>query len=104
MVFFLADFVDNICNETDTLIKCNEGSKMSIIGASYGPRTSKTCGAPITEGWEKECEVYSRDDLEVIKSLCNTKASCSVAGWSKPEYDPCKGTPKYLKLQYSCKA
>ena len=77
-------------------LQCALGKKIKVEAAAYG-RTDKT-HCPSSE--DIICD-ETIDHTGAVAAACDGKESCSYHGTNELG-DPCKGTEKYTKIQYTC--
>ncbi|CAH1267732.1 EVA1C [Branchiostoma lanceolatum] len=86
------------CKRETLSIQCPTGHPINIVSALYGRTSSQFCPGQI---YTTACR--SPYSLDVVRSICQGKTSCSV--WSDDSvfvYDPCYGTDKYLEVEFIC--
>lgn len=72
-----------------------------MLRASYGRKSRKICN----EGGNKpisnlHCE--SKKSFDFVDDQCSDRQSCSIAATNTIFGDPCRGTSKYLDVEYKC--
>uniref|UniRef100_A0A8D0CRE0 SUEL-type lectin domain-containing protein n=1 Tax=Sander lucioperca TaxID=283035 RepID=A0A8D0CRE0_SANLU len=102
-IFHTSDRCYGITTYLDTTYTCvhsNRGRVMSVNGADYGRSDQTTCiyQRPPNEIQNIDC---SSPTTQVADS-CNGQNSCTIAASNSVFGDPCVGTYKYLKVDYTC--
>ena len=92
---------DEVVETSVATINCPSGSFVSNINfASYGTPTG-SCGG----GFYKNSFCDSSNSEKVVKNACLNRGSCSISAVNSVfGGDPCKDTPKSLKIQALCKS
>ena len=91
-----------VCEGKTMTIKCKQGMAINVLEASYGRHHGKeVCRTSTT--WIKTKDCHSVNTLSKVQELCQGKNSCIIASKNKQFGDPCKGTYKYLTVNYECK-
>jgi len=87
-----------ICETHASTISCPVDTVINIISANYG-RTSRYL-FPHTAISTTQC----RSDVAYtsVSLNCNRSKSCRLVASNKVYGDPCRGTYKYLDVQYTC--
>ena len=97
---FLLTLKDAITCENDfgqgVSLNCTPGSFINIGNANYGRTDTFTCYMDQTQ----ITNCFS-NKTQLLANFCNGKQSCVYTPLSF-SYDPCPGTNKYLKVQYTC--
>uniref|UniRef100_A0A667YT86 SUEL-type lectin domain-containing protein n=1 Tax=Myripristis murdjan TaxID=586833 RepID=A0A667YT86_9TELE len=88
-----------LCSASDSALPC---VMISVESTLYGRSDSETCstGRPAEQLSNTECSLQGT--LEILKSRCNGKRSCTIYASNSVFGDPCVGTYKYLELAYTC--
>jgi hypothetical protein len=87
-----------------TTISCaNEETISSIVFASYGTPlgTASTCS---TDSYSISPSCHAATSKRVLESMCLQKNKCILSAHNKIYGDPCRGTRKWLWVQYRCSA
>ncbi|XP_078495955.1 IgGFc-binding protein-like [Ciona intestinalis] len=93
-------FVNTICEGRTKTIRCvSAGHVILIEDAFYGRRDGSTC--PSSTIRTRRCK--SSKALPILWARCNGRRSCTItASNTRFQGDPCRGTYKYVQLQFRC--
>ncbi|KAM9705286.1 uncharacterized protein ACNS7B_001599 [Menidia menidia] len=88
------------CEGSVAQLKCAQGQVISVQRAVYGRRDRTTCttGRPASQIRNVRCSTPANK----VAERCNGKSSCSVDARNSVFGDPCRGTYKYLEVDYTC--
>ncbi|XP_072233675.1 L-rhamnose-binding lectin CSL3-like, partial [Leuresthes tenuis] len=88
------------CEGSVAQLTCVQGRVISVQGAAYGRRDKTTCatGRPASQIRNVQCSSQSKR----VAESCNGKSSCSINARNSVFGDPCRGTYKYLEVDYTC--
>jgi len=89
------------CEGSDLNIRCEAGNLINLINVNYG-RTAKGQDVCNSTKPTSNTNCKSSTSMKEVADRCNGKVSCSVAASNKVFGDPCRGTYKYLEVQYTC--
>ena len=87
-----------VCEHDNFHLECNPGQIISVLSALYGRQTSSICAHGSIE--THSCAATS--SLDVIRQNCNGHRTCDIMASNDVFGDPCRGTFKYLDIQYKC--
>uniref|UniRef100_A0A667YL57 SUEL-type lectin domain-containing protein n=1 Tax=Myripristis murdjan TaxID=586833 RepID=A0A667YL57_9TELE len=75
---------------------------ISVVSSFYGRADRVTCsaGRPAAQLANTACSLPGT--LEIVKTSCNGRNSCTIYASNSVFGDPCRGTFKYLELAYTC--
>ena len=91
--------VARACEGKTLLLSCGFGATVDIVSANYGRLGAAYCDH--IAGTETNCR--SSNSLDVVKTHCQGRSSCSVPATNSVFGDPCFGAHKYLEVNFSCK-
>jgi hypothetical protein len=84
-------------SKQDAELQCPSGQTIETIEfASYGTPTG-ACD----QGFETST-CHAAGSVDVVEGLCLNQSSCTVDAANSLFGDPCRGTPKYLRITYTC--
>ncbi|XP_060070842.1 IgGFc-binding protein-like, partial [Ylistrum balloti] len=86
------------CEGRMKTIKCDAGETIKIISAAYGRKSRSVC--PHRHMRNLNCE--SKSSMVKVKEACDGRDTCVLAASNSVFGDPCRGTYKYLTVQYAC--
>merc|ERR1712141_347028 len=86
------------CEGKRRVIMCPRGKYIHILHANYGRTDVKTCPSR----WIKTTRCFARNSTAKVASSCNGRRSCLLKPFNSVFGDPCRGTYKYLRVQYYC--
>ncbi|KAK7930452.1 hypothetical protein WMY93_006847 [Mugilogobius chulae] len=97
-----SDLSSVVCEKSTAHLRCGQGQVILVKSAEYGRRNSSTCsaGRPQSQLQNTNCV---RSVTDRVKKICNDHSSCFVSASNSDFGDPCYGTYKYLKVEYTCK-
>ena len=100
LFLFLDAEIDNYVCEHDTFhLKCAIGQTISVSLALYGRQKSNVC----TDGPNLQTNnCVAVTSLDVVKEKCEGRETCDIQASNGVFGDPCRGTFKYLEIEYSC--
>jgi len=84
-------------------LSCPEGQLLKVNSAVYGRQSEEVC-TNLGEGKMKDLNCAAEDSLKIMGDWCNGNNSCSIEAANSVFGDPCKGTVKYLLVDYECVA
>ncbi|XP_078356759.1 L-rhamnose-binding lectin CSL3-like [Oculina patagonica] len=87
-----------ICEHRRATLSCPGGKKVNVLTASYGRHDRSTC--PHSSIRTTNC--HAGNSLTIAKARCTNKTRCSLFASNSVFGDPCRGTYKYLKVEYQC--
>ena len=98
--FITADTVINhqACEHSKFHLECDPGQTISILSAMYGRQTSSIC----PDGPIKTNSCAAENSLAVVRENCNGHRTCDGKASNGVFGDPCRGTFKYLDIEYKC--
>ena len=79
-------------------LKCDAGQKIAVKKALYGRKKSNVCPGPK----QHNTRCASKKSMSVVKKKCNGKQRCRIPAKNNVFGDPCRGTFKYLEVEYEC--
>ncbi|CAK8676565.1 unnamed protein product [Clavelina lepadiformis] len=87
-----------ICENDQATISCPKNNTLFIKYGYYGRKSNLSCPSPNT----KTTNCVAKGSLQKMKKLCGHKESCQLEAENSIYGDPCKGTPKYIYVEYIC--
>lgn len=88
-----------ICERDTETINCQNGKRIDVLDAMYGRQNRGTC--PDSNDVNTNCR--SQNSYSVVHNKCNGVASCVLTPTNAMfGGDPCRGTYKYLVVEYQC--
>ncbi|XP_029975050.1 uncharacterized protein LOC115408432 isoform X2 [Salarias fasciatus] len=89
------------CEGSRAQLKCGSGQVISVVKANYGRLDATKCatGRPRSQTANTQCSNPARK----LSLICNGRASCSIGATNSVFGDPCRGTYKYLEVDFVCK-
>ncbi|VDI04226.1 Hypothetical predicted protein [Mytilus galloprovincialis] len=103
--FVLAVFVTHVngcgfivCENKSAYIKCPYPLTISVRSAIYGRSTDSS----VCPGKVKTTHCRSSRSNSKVKAQCNGKRICLLKPTNRQYGDPCRGTYKYLEVEYKC--
>ncbi|XP_071485118.1 D-galactoside-specific lectin-like [Diadema antillarum] len=88
-----------VCEHSTLSLSCPSGQTIIIKDALYGRQTGRSV-CPHQNIRTQNCRASS--SLSKVRSRCEGRRSCSVGATNGVFGDPCRGTYKYLQVQYDC--
>ena len=82
---------------------CPPGEILNIVSASYGRWDTQTC--PYHDPNAMTNTACDHDVTTIVAAECasqSTPSSCDLTPTNGLFTDPCQGTYKYLKVEYTC--
>jgi len=76
--------------------KCQQGTVIRVVAASYGNTDGTFCGGNDPEPWTVNCAV---DVVEQVRQSCQGLSTCSLTVVGN---DACVGTSKYIQVVWGC--
>lgn len=95
----VAFFRKRACQTKRLRLACQPGFGIKIQFALYGRFSSRYCGWKFF--FNKRC--HSTKSMSEVKRICEDKTSCSIIASNQIFGNPCRGTDKYLEVDYICK-
>ncbi|XP_057292316.1 coadhesin-like [Hydractinia symbiolongicarpus] len=95
----VAFFRKRACQTKRLRLACQPGFGIKIQFALYGRFSSRYCGWKFF--FNKRC--HSTKSMSEVKKICEDKTSCSIIASNRIFGNPCRGTDKYLEVDYICK-
>ncbi|KAG8178837.1 hypothetical protein JTE90_016507 [Oedothorax gibbosus] len=89
----------HVCEHNNLQMKCDAGKVIQLLEANYGRTTLDKCSS-YSSDWNLHCK--SNNSEEIIKNKCDQKRSCEIEASNSVFGDPCRGTMKYVEMQYYC--
>ncbi|XP_078492138.1 L-rhamnose-binding lectin CSL3-like [Ciona intestinalis] len=89
-----------VCEGRRRSIRCRANYVISVHAAYYGRTDSSTCRRRNTNIQSTSCSSTSSN--EIIKDACQGQNGCRLDARSSIFGDPCRGTPKYIYMSYTC--
>ncbi|XP_073982838.1 L-rhamnose-binding lectin CSL3-like isoform X2 [Rhodnius prolixus] len=89
------------CENTTLKISCPDDSHLWIVNAFYGRVNQLTCFKEGKETLTNHCDADTA--MTVLESSCNNLRECTIDAKNSVFGDPCKGTMKYLEVDYECR-
>ncbi|XP_060070844.1 L-rhamnose-binding lectin CSL3-like [Ylistrum balloti] len=86
------------CEGKTMTIKCDAGKTIKITSALYGRKSRFVCLH--FKMWNVKCE--SKSSMVKVREACDGRDTCVLAASNSVFGDPCRGTYKYLTVQYTC--
>lgn len=96
--FFFGLASVTLCEGNKGTIHCLGGGKIKVHSASYGRDDGSTCPSSSI----KTTNCHAGNSLSIVLNECNEKPSCELDSDNSVFGDPCKGTHKYLRVEYEC--
>uniref|UniRef100_A0A672HAU2 SUEL-type lectin domain-containing protein n=1 Tax=Salarias fasciatus TaxID=181472 RepID=A0A672HAU2_SALFA len=92
------------CEGSTAQLKCDAGQVISIIKANYGRLDGRKCarGRPKSQLNNVKCSNPPRPLTPFSVHRCDGKQTCSIRASNSVFGDPCRGTYKYLEVDYIC--
>ena len=90
------------CEHKPLDIQCSSGKIIKINTAMYGRQDTTTCPGDGNMEILKNTSCSSDKAMDVVMDKCDGKNKCNVVASNDTFGDPCTGTLKYLKINYSC--
>ena len=91
---------DYFCEETAAKLSCPASNEVvAVKSALYGRKESATCECP---GCMSNTNCAAGNSLEKVMDYCAGQNSCEFNAGNDVFGDPCRGTGKYLALDYEC--
>eukprot|EP00300_Choanocystis_sp_HF-7_P015934 c19233_g1_i2.p1 GENE.c19233_g1_i2~~c19233_g1_i2.p1 ORF type:complete len:585 (+),score=127.87 c19233_g1_i2:33-1787(+) len=87
------------CENDVVNIDCVD-DEILILSAAYGRSDAETCALPDLVG---ETNCAAENTFAIVDSTCSGHSYCSVGAQNEVFGDPCVGTYKYLRVEYSCR-
>ena len=87
-----------VCEGRQQSISCPTSTTIRIEIANYGRTDTGTCPHPAVGN--TNCR--ATNTLNIVRSLCQNRQSCTLNANNRAFGDPCVGTYKYLKVHYRC--
>nr|XP_014280986.1 rhamnose-binding lectin-like [Halyomorpha halys] len=87
-----------ICENDRKTLTCPKGTYLMIADASYGRTDKTTCPHPNI--LNTNCS--AKNVMDILGAKCDQKERCELSSVNKWFRDPCKGTHKYLTVEYQC--
>lgn len=86
-------------------LKCDRGETIQVMKANYGRTSTTICTTDIrfdvaAPMYDQNCA--SENSFRIVNEKCSNKRSCSVPVNNDVFTDPCRGTYKYLEVDYIC--
>lgn len=87
-----------LCENKDAKLRCPWGTEIEITHANYGRTDAYTC--PHRSIYDINCTDPTHTGR--LQDECNGRRTCGV--WARDRFwgDTCKGTHKYLDVDYRC--
>jgi hypothetical protein len=86
------------CEGSSLNLSCPSNRTVQITNAFFGRNDNSTCCPEATKCANINC---FQNVTETVSTFCNS-TSCSIPANTKTYTDPCKGTYKYLKVDFNC--
>ncbi|XP_076799587.1 uncharacterized protein LOC143444282 [Clavelina lepadiformis] len=94
-------FRREICEGQTKNIACQDSNHVIFVeDAFYGRADTTTCRRSSSTNQDTRCE--SPVSFKKIFEKCNGKKSCSLTASNSVYQDPCRGTGKYIQMQFRC--
>ncbi|XP_069114973.1 IgGFc-binding protein-like [Argopecten irradians] len=87
-----------LCEHKTKSIRCDGGRTIKITKASYGRTTKSIC--PHNSIRTTKCDAKSA--MSKVREACDGRDTCVLSASNSVFGDPCRGTFKYLEVQYAC--
>lgn len=96
-----------VCEHETLVLSCNSDEYLETTDALYGydwndtdPRTTCTLPAYLKIKEGQLCRATG--SIQIASGICNGNVNCTVAASNRVFGDPCVGTFKYLRVNYTC--
>ena len=90
--------VQRACEGESMTIDCG-AETIEVLDSTYGRHhDASVCPHPATS--DQAC--HATESVNIVRSMCQGQASCSIAATNGVFGDPCGGTFKYLTVDYQC--
>uniref|UniRef100_A0A672HAV2 SUEL-type lectin domain-containing protein n=1 Tax=Salarias fasciatus TaxID=181472 RepID=A0A672HAV2_SALFA len=101
------DFINSVtCEGATAKLRCAVGQVISILEANYGRLESGKCakGRPKSQLRNVKCSNPASKFIITVRFRfrCDGKRSCNIRASNSMFGDPCRGTYKYLEVDYVC--
>ena len=96
-------FIGIVCDHQTLDIRCPGNQKLRILSVFYG-RVDKIHCIPSSPNYMANTNCRSSTAEQVIRNKCDGKKSCTHYVNGDTLEDPCFGTYKYLKVEYTCES
>uniref|UniRef100_A0A672HA61 SUEL-type lectin domain-containing protein n=1 Tax=Salarias fasciatus TaxID=181472 RepID=A0A672HA61_SALFA len=95
--------VDYVCQGEHSVVSSDAGQVISIIKANYGRLDGRKCarGRPKSQLNNVKCS-NPANKVSNQYGTCDGKQTCSIRASNSVFGDPCRGTYKYLEVDYIC--
>ncbi|CAH1401539.1 unnamed protein product [Nezara viridula] len=87
-----------ICENDSKTLKCPKGTYLMIAEAFYGRADKSTCPHPKI----KDTNCSAKNVMDIVGAKCDQKEQCELTASNSWFRNPCKGTHKYLMVDYQC--
>ncbi|XP_046889616.1 L-rhamnose-binding lectin CSL3-like [Hypomesus transpacificus] len=88
------------CEGSVSRLRCGWGT-IRVQGAAYGRRSRSVCSS--RQSWSKTRNTRcARSVTSSMARRCNGRKACNVKAANNVFGDPCRGTYKYLDVNYTC--
>merc|ERR1711916_397926 len=87
-----------VCENKRLKLECPAGTSIKLVNASYGRSEFDPC--PHRARSNLDC--HADTSMAIVGEKCEGKRKCTVVAKNKLFGDPCRGTYKYLEVEYVC--
>ncbi|CAH1251049.1 PKD1L3 [Branchiostoma lanceolatum] len=88
-----------VCFREIMTLQCPAGRRINVVSAMYGRLSRAYCSGVVAR---TGCR--SESSLSRVRSVCQGESTCSVMASAGLFGDPCRGTSKYLEVEFTCAA
>ena len=89
------------CEWQSLTLRCGRGRVIRVLYAIYGRRNRHVCAKNKSI---KTTNCRARNSKKIAAKTCNGKRTCRLKATNGVFGDPCKGTFKYLSVNYRCES
>ncbi|OWF49551.1 L-rhamnose-binding lectin CSL3 [Mizuhopecten yessoensis] len=87
-----------VCEGRRKTIKCDAGETIKVMSSMYGRTTKSVC--PNRATYNVKCKATS--SMAKVSEACDGTSECILSASNTVFGDPCRGTYKYLEVEYKC--
>uniref|UniRef100_A0A672HAW2 SUEL-type lectin domain-containing protein n=1 Tax=Salarias fasciatus TaxID=181472 RepID=A0A672HAW2_SALFA len=90
------------CEGKTAKLRCGAGRVISVVKANYGRLDGKKCSRGRSRA--QLGNVRCKNPAKKVAQRCNGKRRCNLRASNSVFGDPCRGTYKYLEVDFVCKS
>uniref|UniRef100_A0A672HBL0 SUEL-type lectin domain-containing protein n=1 Tax=Salarias fasciatus TaxID=181472 RepID=A0A672HBL0_SALFA len=90
------------CEGKTAKLRCGAGKVISVVKANYGRLDGKKCSRGRSRA--QLGNVRCKNPAKKVAQRCNGKRRCNLRASNSVFGDPCRGTYKYLEVDFVCKS